>query len=121
MNHRQRQVKLGVDTAATVLCAVGAILALADVRTPIRSGLIATALVAGTGWAATNWMDLTEVAYAASVSLAGGLSIYLFYALFFVEVGWWHPVGSVGTLLIAAAVGSALAVVRDSVMWRTVR
>ncbi len=103
------------------LCTVGAILALADVRTPIRSGLIATALVVGTGWAATNWLDLTEVAFAASVSLAAGLSIAFFFALFFVEIDWWHPVGSAGALLVAAATCNALALAHDSALWRTVR
>ncbi len=121
MNHRQRQVKLGADGIAVVLCAVGAVLALADVGTPIRSGLIATALVVGTGWAATNWLDLTEFAFAASVSLAAGLSALFFFALFFVEIGWWHPVGSAGALLVAAAAGNALALARDSAEWRTVR
>ena len=121
MNHRQRQVKLGVDAAAMALCAVGAILALADVRTPVRPGLIATALVVGTGWAATNWLDLTDVAFAASVSLAVGLSITFFFALFFVEIHWWHPVGSAGALLVVAATGNALALAHDSVVRRTVR
>jgi hypothetical protein len=121
MNQRQRRVKLGADAVAVVLCAVGATLALADVHTPVRPGLVAAALVVGTGWAATNWMDLTEVAFAASVSLATGLSICFFVALLFVEVGWWHPVGSAGALLIAAAAGNALALARDTAVRGTVR
>jgi hypothetical protein len=121
VNQRQRHVKLGVDAAAVVLCAVGAALVLADVHTPIRPGLVAMALVIGSGWAATNWLDLTEVAFAASVSVATGLSICFFVALFFVEIGWWHPVGSAGALLVAAAAANALALARDSVAWRTVR
>ena len=113
MNQRQRHVKLGADAIALVLCAVGATLVLADVRTPIRPGLVAAALVVGTGWAATNWMDLPEAAFAVGVSLATGLSICFFVALLFVEIGWWHPIGSTGALLIATAAVNALAIVWD--------
>ena len=121
MNRRQRHVKQGADAFALLLCAMGAALVLADVHTPVRPGLVAAALVIGTGWAATNWMDLTEVAFAASVSLATGLSICFFVALLFVEIGWWHPVGSAGALLVAAAAGNALALGRDTAVRGAVR
>ena len=121
MNRRQRTVKLGADAAALVLCAVGAALVLADVHTPLRPGVVAAALVVGTGWAATNWMDLPETAFAAGVSLATGLSICFFFALLLVEIGWWHPVGSAGGLLVAGAVGNALALARDTTVRGTIR
>ena len=99
---------------AALACAFGAVVTLADVTTPLRSGVVAAALIAGTGWAATCWVDLTEAAFAGTVALAVGLSIVFFYGLFFVEIGWWHPVGSVGALLVAATALNSVAVVRDA-------
>ena len=113
MSRRQLNVRLVVDVAATVVCALGATVTLADVHTPVRSGLVATALIVGTGWAATCWIDLTDAATAATVALATGLSILFFFALFFVEIGWWHPVGSAGVLLAVAAALNALGVLRN--------
>ncbi len=114
MNRRQRNYRLLTDVLTTVGCALGAALTLANVHTPLRSGLVATALIVGTGWAATCWINLTEAAVAGTVTLATGLSILFFYALFFVEIGWWHPVGSVGALLVAAAALNAVAILRDA-------
>jgi hypothetical protein len=114
MNRTQRNWRLVVDVATTVVCALGAAFTLGDVHTPLRSGLVATALVVGTGWAATNWITFSEAAFAATVALATGLSIFFLYALFFVEIGWWHPIGSVGALLVVAAALNAAAVLRDT-------
>ena len=113
MNLLDTRVRTGIDVVATAACALAALLTLADVHSPVRSGLTAAALVLGTGWAATNWVDVRDTAFAATVAIAAGLSIICFYALFFVEVHWWHPVGSVGALLIVAAVVNAAAVARD--------
>ena len=113
MNLLDTRLRVGIDIAATVACALAAILTLANVHSPVRSGLTATALVLGTGWAATCWIDVRDTAFAATVVIAAGVSILCFYALIFVEIHWWHPVGSVGGLLIAAAAVNALAVVRD--------
>lgn len=106
-------VRLGVDVMATLVCALGALFTLADVHTPVRSGLTVVALVLGTGWAATCWMKLRDAAFAATIAMATGVSIICFYALLFVEIHWWHPVGSVGALLIGAAAVNALAIVWD--------
>jgi hypothetical protein len=114
MNRKQRNYRLATDAAATVGCALGAALTLANVQTPVRSGLVATMLILGTGWAATSWINLREAAMAGTVALATGLSIIFFYGLFFVEIGWWHPVGSVGALLVVAAALNAAAIVRDA-------
>jgi hypothetical protein len=107
------RIRVGIDLAAVVACALSAALTLADVHSPIRSGLTALALVLGTGWAATCWIDVRDTSFAATVAIAAGLSIVCFYALVFVEIHWWHPVGSVGALLIAAAAVNAAAVLRD--------
>jgi hypothetical protein len=114
MNRTQRNFRLATDILATVGCTLAAIVTFADVHTPVRSGLVAAALVVGTGWAATSWIDLTEAAFAGTVALAAGLSILFLYALLFVEIGWWHPVGSVGALLVAAATLNAFAVLRET-------
>jgi hypothetical protein len=114
MTRTQRNYRLVADILATVGCAVAAAMTLADLHSPLRSGLVATMLVVGTGWAATCWIDLREAAYAGTVALATGLSILFFYALLFVEIGWWHPVGSVGALLVGAAVLNAGGAARDS-------
>jgi hypothetical protein len=114
LTRTQRNYRLLADVLATLGCAVGAAMTLGDLHSPVRSGLIATMLVAGTGWAVTGWIDVTETAYAATLALAAGLSVLFFYAVLFVEIGWWHPVGSVGALLAAAAALNAGAVVRDT-------
>ncbi len=111
MTMNERAIRTGVAIIATVGCALAALLTLADIHTPIRSGLTLAALVLGTGWAVTCWVELKEIAFAATVAIATVLSILCFYALFFVEIGWWHPVGSIGALLIAAAAANAIAVV----------
>lgn len=114
MTRTQRNYRLLADLLATVGCAVAAAMTLANLHSPLRSGLVATMLVVGTGWAVTCWIGLTEAAYAGTVALATGLSVIFFYALLFVEIGWWHPVGSVGALLVGAAVLNAAGVARDS-------
>jgi hypothetical protein len=106
-------VRLGIDVVATVACGLAALLTLANIHTPVRAGLTVASLIVGTGWAATCWIKVSDAAFAATIVIAAGLSIICFYALFFVEIGWWHPVGSIGALLIAAAVVNALAIVRD--------
>jgi hypothetical protein len=115
MTRMQRNYRLVADVLATFGCALAAALTLANLHSPIRSGLVAAMLIAGTGWAVTCWIDLTEAAYAGTVALAAGLSVVFLYALLFVEIGWWHPVGSVGALLVAAAVLNAGGVARDAV------
>jgi hypothetical protein len=115
VNLLEPRLRLGVDAVATVACALAALMTLANVHSPIRSGLTAAALVLGTGWAATCWTNVRDVAFAVTVTIASGVSIICFYALFFVEVHWWHPVGSLGGLLIVAAVINAAAVARDIV------
>jgi len=116
----RRDVRLGVDAAAAALCAVAAALVLGDVHTPVRAGLVLVALVAGTGWAATCWIDITEAAFAAAVALATGLAVDLLFALFFVEIGWWHPQASAGALLAAAAIVNAVSTTRHA-LWRAAR
>ena len=113
MNLGDPRIRIGVDAVATVSCALAAVLTLADIRSPVRSGLTALALVLGTGWAATCWIGIRDSAFAATVAIATGVSIVCFYALVFVEIHWWHPVGSVGALLIVAAVVNAAATARD--------
>jgi hypothetical protein len=113
MTRTQRTYRLAADVAAALACTFGAIVTLGDIHTPLRSGVVAAALVAGTGWAATCWADLTEAAFAGTAALAAGLSSLFFYGLFFVEIGWWHPVGSIGALLVAAAALNAASVLRD--------
>ena len=98
---------------AAIVCGTAALLTLADIHTPVRSGLTVVALILGTGWAATCWIELPEVAFATTITIAAGISILCFYALLFVEIGWWHPVGSVGALLIGAAVVNAAALTWD--------
>jgi hypothetical protein len=107
-----------MDVAAAIACAAAAAITLANVHTPVRAGLVAATLVIGTGWAATCWMGLTDAAYAGTVALGAGISILFLYGLLFVEIGWWHPVASIGALLLGAAVVNASAVVRDA-LWRS--
>ncbi len=118
MTRAQRTGRLTMDTAATVLCAAAAGVTLADIQTPVRSGLVAIALVIGTGWAATCWLGLSDAAYAGTVALAAGVSILFLYSLLFVEIGWWHPSASAGVLLLVAAAFNAGAVLRDT-KWRS--
>jgi hypothetical protein len=106
-------LRLGIDVVATAACALAALLTLANIHTPIRAGLTVASLILGTGWAATSWIKVNDAAFAATIVIAAGLSIVCFYALFFVEIGWWHPVGSTGALLIVAAAVNAMAIVRD--------
>ncbi len=115
MNLTDTRVRVAVDLLAAVICAVAAALTLADVRTPIRSGVTVVALILGTGWAATCWITIRDTAFAATVAIATGISIFCFYALIFVEIHWWHPVGSVGAFLIAAAAVNLIAVAGDLV------
>ena len=81
--------------------------------------MVALALVAGTGWAATAWFDITDAAFATTIALAVGLSIVFFFALFFLEIHWWHPVGSIGVLLAIAGVPSLVAGAREAVLRRS--
>jgi len=106
-------VRLGIGVVAAAACALAALLTLANIHTPIRAGLTVASLILGTGWAATCWITVKDAAFAATIVIAAGLSIICFYALLFVEIGWWHPVGSIGALLIVAAAVNAMAVVRD--------
>jgi hypothetical protein len=107
------RLRISVDAAATLSCALAAALTLADIHSPVRSGLTVLAILLGTGWAATCWIGVRELAFAATVAIATGVSIVCFYALVFVEIHWWHPVGSIGALLIVAAVVNAAATGRD--------
>lgn len=113
MTRTQRNYRLLAGLLLSVGCALAAAMTLADLRSPLRSGLVATMLVVGTGWAVTCWIDLKEAAYAGTVALATGLSVLFLYALLFVEIGWWHPIGSVGALLVGAAVLNAGGTARD--------
>jgi len=97
-----------------VLCALSAVVTLADIHTPLRSGITVVSLIVGTGWAATCWIDLKDAAFAATVTLATGFSIVCFTALLFLEIHWWHPVASIGTLLIVAAVVNGAATAREA-------
>jgi hypothetical protein len=106
-------VRLGIDVVAAVACGLAALFTLANIHTPIRAGLTVVSLILGTGWAATCWITVKDAAFAATIVIAAGLSIVCFYALLFVEIGWWHPVGSIGALLIVAAAVNVLAIVRD--------
>jgi hypothetical protein len=106
-------LRLGIDVVAAAACGLAALLTLANIHTPIRAGLTIVALILGTGWAATCWITVKDTAFAATIVIAAGLSIVCFYALLFVEIHWWHPVGSIGALLIVAAGVNVLAIVRD--------
>jgi hypothetical protein len=106
-------VRLGIDVVAAAACGLAALLTLANVHTPIRAGLTVVSLILGTGWAATCWITVKDAAFAATIVIAAGLSIICFYALVFVEIGWWHPVGSTGALLIVAAAVNGMAIIRD--------
>jgi len=110
---RRDALRLAIDVVATAACGLAALLTLANIHTPIRAGLTVASLVIGTGWAATNWIKVNDAAFAATIVIAAGLSIVCFYARLFVEIGWWHPVGSTGALLIVAAAVNAMAIVRD--------
>lgn len=110
MRSTVQAVRLGVDVVATLVCALAALFTLADIHTPVRPTLTLVALVLGTGWAATCWMKVRDPAYAATIAIASGVSILCFYALLFVEIHWWHPVGSAGALLIGAATVNFLAI-----------
>ncbi len=111
MTRNEQLLRTGVDALAALGCAAAALVTLANVLTPIRSGLTVAALVLGTGWAATCWIRSRDAAMAATLAIGAGVSIICFYALIFVEVHWWHPIGSVGGLLIAAAGVNLVAVV----------
>ena len=118
MTRGQRTIKMGVSFTMAVLCALGASLVLSGSHSFIRPYVVVVALVVGTGWAATAWFDITDAAYAATITLAVGLSIVFFFALFFLEIHWWHPVGSIGLLLAFAAVPSLAAGAREAVLRR---
>lgn len=102
-------LRAGIDMITSIACALAALFTLADIHTPVRSGLTVVALVIGTGWGATCWIRLRDAAFAATVAIATGVSIVCFYALLFVEIHWWHPIGSIGGLLITAAGINAVA------------
>lgn len=114
MPRARRNYRMVAHAAATLGCAAAAAATLADLHAPWRSGLVAAMLVAGVGWASTSWIDIPDAAYAGTVALATGLSVVFLYALLFVEIGWWHPIGSVAALLAGAAVVNAGALVRDT-------
>ena len=113
MSLADTRIRVALDLVAAVVCALGAALTLADVHTPVRSGVTVAALILGSGWAATCWIDVRDAAFAGTIAIAAGISLFCFYALVFVEIHWWHPVGSVGAFLIAAAAVNAAATARD--------
>ncbi len=114
MNRTHRNIKVAVDAAVALLCVAASVVVLADVHSPVRPALVLVALIAGTGWAATCWIDLDDVAFAATVALGVGLACLFLYGLFFVEIGWWHPIGSAGVLLAVAAGVCMVAIARDA-------
>jgi hypothetical protein len=109
---------MSISFALAALCALGSALVLSGSHSALRSYVVVVALVVGTGWAATVWIDITDAAYAATITLAVGLSFMFFFALFFVEIHWWHPVGSIGLLLAITAVPSLAAGAREAVLRR---
>ena len=118
MTRGQRNIKMTVSFALAALCGLGSALVLSGSHSPLRPIVVALALVVGTGWAATAWFDITDAAYAATITLAVGLSLLFFFALFFLEIHWWHPVGSIGLLLAVTAVPSLVAGAREAVLRR---
>ncbi len=114
MTRTLRKVRIAVDATVALLCVAASVVVLADVHSPARPALVLVALVVGTGWAATCWIDLEDAAFAATVALATGLACLFLYGLFFVEIGWWHPVGSAGVLLAVTAAICAAATTRDA-------
>jgi hypothetical protein len=74
--------------------------------------VVLIAVVLGIGWAAAGWVRTRDIAYAGTLVLAAGVAIPMLVSLFFVEVHWWHPVGTAGVLLLAAALVNALYLVR---------
>jgi hypothetical protein len=110
---KRRAIRIAVAAVLAVVCALSAFFTLADIHTPVRSGMTLAALIIGTGWAVTCWIDIKDAAFAATIAVASGVSVFCFYALLFVEIHWWHPVGSVGALLIAAAVINAAGALRE--------
>jgi hypothetical protein len=114
VNRAHRNVKITVDVVVALLCAAASVVVLVDADSPVRPALVLVALVVGTGWAATCWIDLDDVAFAATVALGTGLAGLFLYGLFFVEIGWWHPVGSAGVLLAVAAAVCVAAIARDA-------
>jgi hypothetical protein len=113
MNPSPRTLRLTVDAAAAFICALGAAFALADLRSPARPAVVLAALVLGVGWAATGWLGIADAAYAGTVALATGVAIPMLVGLLFVELHWWHPVGTAGVLLALAALVSVATFVLD--------
>ncbi len=114
MRRAQRNTRVAVDIAVASLCAAAAVFVLADVQVPARAAVVLAALVLGPGWAATCWLDLEDPAFAATVALATGVALLFLYGLWFVAIGWWHPLGSAGVLLAAAGAASAVAAARET-------
>lgn len=119
MTRSQRTIKMAVSLVMAALCALGAALVLSGSHSPLRPYVVVVALVLGTGWAATAWFDIADAAFAMTITLAVGLSVLFFFGLFFLEIHWWHPVGSIGLLLAVAAVPSLLAGAREAMLRRT--
>jgi hypothetical protein len=113
MTTQTRDLRTTADLILTLVCALGALLAGLDVHSGLRPVVILVGLVIGTGWAATSWIEITDAAFAAGVALATGVSITFLYGLFFIEIGWWHPVDSVIALLAVAAVVNGAALAHD--------
>lgn len=104
--NRRHAIRVLVDLSAAILCMTGSIFAFADVREPIAPSVVLVGAVLGWGWAITGWIDIEDVAYAASLAIGAGIALIIVISMIGVEVAWWHPVIVVGVLSAGAALSS---------------
>jgi hypothetical protein len=112
MNDRP-SMRVLIDVSAAILCMAASVVAFADIRGPIGPFIVLAGAVLGCGWAMTGWLDTRDVAYAASLAVAAGISLIIVISMMAVQLTWWHPVVVVGILSVGAALGNAGLSYRD--------
>lgn len=108
-------VRVGIDLAATFVCALSVILIMADLTSPARPYAVLIAAVLGTGWALAGWLKLPdEAAYVGTVTLGIGFAVPIGLGVLLIESGYWHPLGDMAALIGAAGFLNFLQLLRDT-------
>jgi hypothetical protein len=106
----EQRPRVVVPVTLAVVCIAGAVLIGLDVHGPVRAVVVLVGLIAGSGYAVTGWLREPDGAYASSMAIGTGVAILILGSLFFVYVGWWHPVGVCLIALVASGVSILLQV-----------
>jgi hypothetical protein len=109
----ERRVRLLIDVLAAASCAGTLAVIQGHLHSPARPAVTLVALVVGCGWAITGWLGLKEFSYAATVTLATGIALWMLVSLVSVEVHWWHPNTTVAVALVVAGLSNAVLAVSE--------